>query len=262
VSWTSGGAYEGYVGRWSRLVAREFVGWLSAPPGLRWLDAGCGTGALAGTILDRAAPRQVTGLDMSPAYAGHAAGQVRDVRAVFGVADAQALPLAGASVDMAVSGLVLNFVPDPARMAAELARVTRAGGTVAVYVWDYAGGMQLMRRFWDAAIALDPAAAAKDEGPLFPVCRPEALAGLWTAAGLHDVEARAIDVPTVFGDFEDYWAPFLAGQGPAPAYCAGLDEARRDALRERLRATLPEQPDGSIPLVARAWAVRGRTAQR
>jgi hypothetical protein len=139
-----------------------------------------------------------------------------------------------------------------------MARAVRREGIVAAYVWDYAGEMQLMRRFWDAAVALDPAALDKDEGWRFPVCRPEPLAALFEGAGLAAVEHRAIDVPTVFRDFDDYWQPFLGGQGPAPAYCTALPEDRRDALREQLRATLPTAPDGSIPLTARAWAVKGR----
>ena len=116
----------------------------------------------------------------------------------------------------------------------------------------------MMRRFWDAAAALDPRGDAIDEGKRFPICRPEPLQALFEAAGLGRVETRAIDVPSHFRDFDDYWTPFLGGQGPAPAYCMSLDEAGRTALRERLRQTLPRQPDGSIQLIARAWAVRGR----
>jgi hypothetical protein len=126
-------------------------------------------------------------------------------------------------------------------------------------VWDYAGKMQLLRRFWDAAVALDPGATALDEGARFPVCRPEPLRELFWVAGLGDVEVRAIDVPTVFPDFEDLWEPFLGGQGPAPGYVASLDEASRVALRERLRQSLAPERDGSIRLSARAWAVKGRS---
>jgi hypothetical protein len=139
-----------------------------------------------------------------------------------------------------------------------MGRVARPGGTVGAYVWDYADGMELMRRFWDAVVALDPAAHALDEGPRFAaVCTPDALTGLFRDAGLRDVEAQAIDVPTVFRDFDDFWNPFLGGQGPAPAYATALSEDRRVALRERLRSDLPIAADGSIELTARAWAVRG-----
>jgi hypothetical protein len=164
--------------------------------------------------------------------------------------------------DIAVSGLALNFVPQPSLAVHEMTRTVRAGGTVAAYVWDYAGTMELMRYFWDAAGALDPAALALDEGRRFPLCRPDPLIELFTQAGLRDVQVRAIDVPTRFRDFDDYWSPFLGGQGPAPGYAMSLDEPRRDALRERLRASLPIAADGSIALIARAWAVRGNSISR
>ncbi len=256
-AWVSGHAYEQYVGRWSRLVAREFIAWLSRPPGKHWLDVGCGTGALSATILELASPEQVIGVDPSEAYIAHARQQVVDSRAQFDVGDAQALPYEDNAFDAVVSGLALNFVPDPHRAVAEMARVATTTGTVAVYVWDYAGEMQFMRHFWDAAVALDPAASNRDEGRRFPICQPQPLSQLFQDAGLRDVEVRAIDVPTVFQDFDDYWSPFLGGQGPAPGYTMSLDETRRTALRDRIKGALPIAPDGSISLVARAWAVRG-----
>lgn len=255
--WASGAAYEPYVGRWSRLVAKEFLSWLAVPPGKRWLDVGCGTGALSGMIVAMASPAHVDAVDRSEGYVAYAREQVRDARVRFQVADAQALPSEPKSYDAVVSGLVLNFVPNPGRAVAEMARVARAGATVAAYVWDYAGKMELMRYFWDAAGALDPAARELDEGRRFPLCRPEPLTALFREAELSTVETRAIDVPTVFRDFDDYWTPFLGGQAPAPGYAMSLDEGRRAALRDQIRSALPVQSDGSIRLVARAWAVRG-----
>lgn len=255
--WAIGDAYEPYVGRWSRLVAREFLAWLAAAPGARWLDVGCGTGALTEVILGSAAPAQVQAADPSLAYIRYARSRLRDRRVTFLNADAQALPQSARSVDLAVSGLALNFIPRPDAALAEMTRVARIGGLVAAYVWDYAGEMQLMRRFWDAAATLDPRASELDEGRRFPVCHPAALEALFRGAGLHDVESRAVDVPTMFRDFDDYWRPFLGGQGPAPGYAMSLGEDHRAALRERIRATLPVATDGSIPLAARAWAVRG-----
>jgi hypothetical protein len=157
-----------------------------------------------------------------------------------------------------VSALVLNFVPRPDAALAEMRRVTRAGGWVGGYVWDYAEGMQLIRRFWDAATALDPAAAELDEARRFPLCRPEPLRALFATGGLSDVDVEEIVARTRFADFDDLWGPFLGGQGPAPGYCVALPPERRHALRERLRGTLPTASDGSITLTARAWAVRGR----
>jgi len=256
-AWASGDAYEPYVGRWSRAVARELVPWIAAAPALRWLDVGCGTGALTETILGAAAPGCVHAIDSSPAYVHFARRHVHDSRADFAVADARALPCPAYSADVIVSGLMLNFVPQPETAVAEMARVVRTGGVVAAYVWDYAERMQLIRYFWDAAVALDASAAVHDEGRRFSICRPAALEALFRGAGLHDVATRAIDVPTRFRDFDDCWQPFLGGQGPAPRYAMGLPEERRAALRERLRAEIPASADGSIDLVARAWAIRG-----
>jgi SAM-dependent methyltransferase len=255
--WASGQAYEPYVGRWSRLVARELLAWLAVPAGARWLDVGCGTGALSATILAVAAPSAVNAVDQSEGFVGFAREQVRDSRASFEVGDAQALRFEDASFDAVVSGLVLNFLPSAEHGVVEMARVARPGGVVAAYVWDYAGEMQLMRHFWDAAGELDPAARELDEGRRFPVCRPGPLEQVFQGAGLHKVAVRSIDVPTDFRDFEEYWAPFLGGQGPAPSYAMSLDDEQRAALRERLRAGLPTAEDGSIRLLARAWAARG-----
>lgn len=254
--WATGDAYEPYVGRWSRLVARRFLAWLDAPDGLRWLDVGCGTGALSRTILEAASPSTIQGIDLSQSYVNYAREQVTDGRARFDVGDAQALPFPAASYDVVVSGLALNFVPEPARAVSEMARVARKGGTVAIYVWDYAGQMQLMRHFWDAAAMLDTAALELDEGRRFPICQPDLLVQLFQSCGLRNTEARAIDVTTVFQSFDDYWTPFLGGQGPAPSYAMSLSEERRGELRELLRSRLPVREDGTINLIARAWAVR------
>jgi SAM-dependent methyltransferase len=175
----------------------------------------------------------------------------------FRIGDARTLPLGDAAVDVAVSGLVLNFIPDPSKAVAEMTRVVRPGGTVAFYVWDFAGEMQLIRRFWDAVVALDPSARDLDEGRRFPVCQPKPLMALLQGAGLENTDMRTIDVPTTFRDFADYWSPFLGGQGPAPTYCAALTDEHRSKLREQLRTMLPVEPDGTIRLTARAFAVRG-----
>lgn len=257
--WVAGNLYEPYVGRWSRLVAQDFVVWLRVPKQSDWLDVGCGTGALTETILKQARPRTIKGFDPSTDFVAHAAAHINDSRALFAVGDAEALPVDTACFDAAVAGLVLNFVAQPPRAVSEMVRAVRSNGVVAAYVWDYAAEMQLMRYFWDAAISLDPAAFDLDEGRRFPICQAAPLAELFTRAGLKDVEVRQIDVPTRFRDFDDYWTPFLGGQAPAPGYAMSLNEEKRGALRERIRSKLPVATDGSISLIARAWAVRGRT---
>jgi SAM-dependent methyltransferase len=255
-TWAAGEAYERYMGRWSRLVAREFVDWLALPENLNWLDAGCGVGALTQELLARVAPAMVTGLDSSEGFLAYARERAPDRNVAFHHGDAQRLPFADRSFDVAVSGLVLNFIPSPERAVSEMRRIVRPGGVTAAYVWDYAGEMQLIRRFWDAAVALDPAAEPLHEARRFPICRPEALLALFRGSGLESVQCRTLVVETVFENFDDYWSPFLGGQGPAPSYVKTLTATARDALRERLRATLPAEPDGAIRLSARAFALR------
>jgi len=181
-----------------------------------------------------------------------------DARHRFAVGDGAAIPVSTAAIDVAVSGLMLNFAPEPPRVVAELRRVVRSGGTVSAYVWDYAGKMEFMRVFWDAAARVRPEAAELDEGRRFPLCRDDALRALFVASGLTDVEVRAIDVPTVFRDFDDFWSPFLGGQGPAPTFVASLSGHDRDRLQDEIRRALVPGDDGGIRLTARAWAVRGR----
>jgi SAM-dependent methyltransferase len=255
-TWDDGNGYEPYVGRWSRPVAGEFLTWLDVERGSRWLDVGCGTGALLGRIVESASPTTVSGIDSSDGFLATARGFLGDF-ATLQVADARDLPFDDDSFDAVVSGLVLNFVPEPGVAVTEMRRVAEPGGVVGVYVWDYAGKMELMRYFWDAVVALDPGAVILDEGERFPLCHPDALAELFTDAGFRDVATRPIDVPTRFSDFDDYWSPFLLAQGPAPSYVASLSDTDRGALEEHLRTSVPTRPDGAIDMVARAWAVSG-----
>jgi SAM-dependent methyltransferase len=252
-----GEAYEHYVGRWSRRVGHIFLDWLSLPSGLRWVDVGCGTGALTETILEQAVPGRVIGVEPSEGFLSVARNRIHDNRVEFKSGDATSLPLKDAEADATVSGLVLNFVSEKQRALQEMCRIVQPGGTVALYVWDYAGEMQLMRYFWNAVSQLFPKGVDHDEGKQFPICQPEPLADLFRAASLQAVEVRALDVPTIFVDFNDYWSPFLRGQGPAGSYCVSLSEDDRVRLRKHLENTIPIRPDGSIHLVARAWGVRG-----
>ena len=259
-TWERGDPYERYVGRWSRRVAPPFLASLGVPAGRSWLDVGCGTGALCAAILDHCSPSSVLGVEPSPGFLKTAADNLAG-RAQLLQGSATSIALADASVDVVVSGLVLNFVSDQPAALAEMARVTAKGGTIAAYVWDYAGKMELMRFFWDAAAQLDPDAAKLDEGVRFPLCHPQALEALFAGAGLRQVVVEAIDIATPFADFDDYWQPFLGGQGPAPAYAMSLGERERERLRERIRQRIPASEDGSLALTARAWTVRATVAR-
>ena len=259
-AWNEGSGYDSYVGRWSRRVAREFLRWLAVQPGSAWLDFGCGTGALSQTILAEGSPRLVIGCDRSSGFVAFARQQTTDDRAAFVVAELPDLPRIPEGFDATVAGLVLNFLPTPALGVAAMAARARSGGTVAAYVWDYADGMQLMRIFWDAAVALDPAARELDEGVRFPLCQADALRVLFQGVGVHDVLVQPIVVPTALRNFDDYWTPFLSGQGPAPGYVMSLSVERRAQLRDSIRPRLPISSDGTIRLSARAWAVKGTAA--
>jgi len=260
-AWQAGDSYEAYMGRWSRQVAPLFVDWLGAADGLDWLEVGCGTGALSAAILARARPKSLISIDSSDGFLATARARVDDRRAEFLLGDAQALPFEAASREVAVSALALNFVPDRHQALLEMKRVTRRGGTIGFYVWDYpGGGVEFMRAFWTAATALDPAAQELTEDRRFPYCTPAGLTGLMRDAGLSEVECMAIEVPTVFPGFEDYWRPFTLGAGPAPGYCASLAGEARLRLADKLRETLPRRADGAIALQARAWAVKATTA--
>ncbi len=257
--WTSGADYDQWMGRWSRLLAQEFLKWLGVPAGLRWIDVCCGSGIVTEAIVERNAPASIVGVDVSVEQINFARKHRHaQPNVAFETADAMNLPFAGASFDVAVCGLGLNYIPNPARGLEEFSRVIRPGGTVAVYVWDYAKGARFLREFWDAAIALDADAAAADQARRFPICTLEGLRGLFEQAGLEDLTPHSLEIVTRFTSFEDYWEPLLTGQGSAPGYLATRDIKIQAAIRERLRATLPANTGGAIELPARAWAIRGR----
>jgi len=255
-SWQSGDPYEYYMGRWSKLVADAFLNWLSPKARLRWLDVGCGSGALGEAIIRNSDPQAVIAIDQSEGFV-RTAQQRLGTRATCKVGNAHSLPIEDSSVDMAVCGLVLNFIPSPEKALAEMRRVTSVGGTVAGYVWDYAGTMEFLNHFWDVAVELNPGASELHERRRFASASPEELSATFVRSGIANVEAGPIEITTNFADFDDYWNPFLGGQGPAPTYVSKLTASERDDLRDVLRNRLPIKQDGSIQLSARAWAVKG-----
>jgi trans-aconitate methyltransferase len=255
--WSSGTNYGSFVGRWSRLVAAEFIPWLGVPAGATWIDVGCGTGELTRAILNIASPVRVISLDPSEGYLEHARASTDDTRVEFRRGTDQDVRSLGVIADAVVAGLVLNFVPDPVEALRAAAETTAPRGLIAAYVWDYAEGMTMIRHFWDAAVVEDPAAVGKDEGVRFPICAPSALKAAFETAGLNDVVTRPIEVTGRYADFDEYWTPFLSREGPAPGYLGSLPDERQARLREIIRERLPIATDGSITLTCRAWAVRG-----
>jgi ubiquinone/menaquinone biosynthesis C-methylase UbiE len=256
--WTSGAAYDQWMGRWSRLVAEAFVGWLDLLQNSRWLDVCCGSGVLTEAIVNRRAPAQVVGMDASPQQISYAREYRSQPNVTFETGDAMHLGFNDASFDAIVCGLGLNYLPDPTDALREMRRVAAPQGTVAIYVWDYAHGARFLREFWDAAAACDSEAPQHDQATRFTHCNPEAMQKLFAQAGLEEIKVQALDITTKFTSFDDYWQPLLSGQGSAPNYLASRSEATRNAIRELLRTSLPTNPDGVIELPARAWAVRGQ----
>jgi SAM-dependent methyltransferase len=254
-SWESGNPYERFMGRWSRLVSDKFIDWLAAPTDLKWLDVGCGTGALSEAIQARQQPRTLYAIDQSQGFVESTQARL-GIDATCQVGNAMDLPLPDSSFDLTVSGLVLNFIPDPVKALGEMRRVTIPGGLIAIYVWDYAEGMQFLKYFWDAVVELDPNAANLHEATRFPDTNRGGLAQLLNASELRDHVIEPLEIKTRFPDFDDYWEPFLGGQGPAPTYLVSLDESDREEVRNLLVGRLPIQSDGSIELMARAWGAK------
>jgi SAM-dependent methyltransferase len=208
-------------------------------------------------------PASVVACDPADAFVHLASSQLQDPRVRFGVAGVGRLPARPGGYDLVVSSLALNFVPDPTEAVREQLSLLRMGGRIAACVWDYAGGMEFLRHFWDAVTSLDPKAAVHDEGARFPICTPDALRALFESCGARHVRTDELHILTAFRDFEDYWRPFVGGPGPAPGYVATLSPERCDDLVAALKRRLPQQPDERIELSARAWVVvgdRGRGA--
>ena len=253
-------AYDGYIGRWSRVVAREFLAWLAIPTQSMWHDVACGTGALTSEALASYDPARIDGSDPDETRIAHARTAIVDARAHFVVGDGMQIAGAGDRYDAVVNGLGFPPIRDTVAALVEFRRVAKPGGTVAGYVWDFDGEMQLLRYFWNAAADLDAGVedVTSDDGDdPYAICAPEKLSAAWTTAGFSAVSVRAIDAHARFANFDDFWMPFQRGDSPAQRHVASLDEDRRAHLRSRLHDTLPIASDGSIALVTRAWAAKG-----
>jgi SAM-dependent methyltransferase len=250
-------SYQTFMGRWSQRLAPKLVRFSNVREGQYVLDVGSGTGVLTAAIRDAFAEVRVVGVDPSENFVRYASDKLADARVRFEVGDAQQLQFADATFDAAVSSLVLNFVPDPGRAIREMMRVTKPEGIWAAAVWDHSpDGMRMLSVFWEEAIAIDPTAKGKAEANM-ALCREGALPALCQQAGLQDVQATSLEVPLTFATFDDYWAPFSLGIGPAGVYLASLPHDQQSALRDRLQKRLATSPS-AIELSARAWAVRAR----
>ena len=249
--------YERFMGRWSRLLAPGYIAFAGVKNGDRVLDVGTGTGSLASALETAMTSSEIVGIDPSEGFINYAKKNAKSGRAHFEVGDAQALRFQDASFDHTMALLVMNFIPDHNRAIGEMRRVTRPQGVVSACVWDYDEGMQMLRFFWDEAVALDPAIEPKDERHM-KLSREGQLGQLWKSAGLVNVQEKPLVIDQAYASFDDYWGPFLRGAGPAGAYVVSLSEERRQELEARMRKRLlGNREDGSFVLKGRAWCVRG-----
>ncbi|MFZ5895317.1 MAG: class I SAM-dependent methyltransferase [Myxococcota bacterium] len=259
-NWNLGDAYERYMGRWSRLIADRFLEWLAAPPSSHWLELGCGTGALSAAICETQNPASLIACDPSQPFIEYARARIDPTQreCSFHVLSTPELPHRAGGFDLAISGLVLNFLPDPLATLLALRNRTRDGGQIAAYVWDYRGGIEFLHHFWQIACMLDPGAARLDESRRFANWREDNLTSLFVDVGLTHVRSELLTIGTDFPHFDDFWQPFLGGVGPAPAYAMSLSPTQRETLRAELHERLLPDSNGHIRLAARAIAVRGQ----
>lgn len=256
VSWNDGQAYERFMGQWSREAGRMFLNWLALPAGFKWLDVGCGTGAFTETIQQNCAPAEIVAIDPAASHVEYARSSHTAKGAQFQVVDARSMPFEAGHFDAAVSALVLNFIPDRAKAVAEMRRVVRPGGTVAAYVWDFAGGSGINQHL--------NAAIQELQGPDTKGARnadsttQEKLKGLFESVGLNDVETRPIEISVMFRDFDDYWESNTGFTSPVGNVVKALPEDKREALKQAVKCKLPLDKNGSISYMARVNAVRGR----
>jgi SAM-dependent methyltransferase len=253
IKFDNGATYDHYMGVWSRLVGNAFLDWLGSPPGLRWLDVGCGNGAFTRLLAARSKPVSLDGVDPSARMLEFARSVPELATAHFRQGDAMALPYPADSFDVAVMPLVIFFVPEPARGVAEMARVACAGGLVTAYGWDMTGDGFPYSAVRDE---LTDMGFTPPEAPSQDASRPQVMQGLWEAAGLTAIESRVFTVQRTFANFDDYWTTVLGG----PATSAVLRAMQDDdlaRLRERLRKRLPPDANGRITYSARANAIKG-----
>ena len=263
---TNAYAYDRLMGRWSRLHEPHFLQFAEIPDYGKILDAGCGIGALAFAITELRPNCIIVGIDTSKEYISYAESfNNQSDRVRFEVGDIQNIAFPDATFDNSLSLLVLNFIPNAQRALLEMVRVTRPGGQVVAAVWDYGDGMEMLRLFWDAAVAVDKRAETLDEGRM-PLCKQGEIAGLWRSAGLENIHEQRLEVEMNFKSFQDYWEAFLVGQGPAGAYVKQVGrnhlQIPRDEVKRLLSRRVQQDEAAPFTLHGRAWAVRGSIAGR
>lgn len=251
--------YEQLMGRWSRKLAPEFIKFAGLDDGEKILDVGCGTGSLTFELAKSAGLDAISAIDFSPVFVAEAIRRNTDPRITIQQADACDLPFPDAHFDRALALLVLHFVPETGKAVAQMRRVVRSGGAVAAAVWDHYGGMPGMRMMVDTVAALGEAGRQLRSHYCFqPMMRPGEMKRTFIDQGLADVEETELMIRMEYQDFDDYWSPIAAGEGPLGRYVAALGAAEREQTDRAVRdAYEAGQPDGPRSFASVAWAVRG-----
>jgi ubiquinone/menaquinone biosynthesis C-methylase UbiE len=253
-------AYNAYMGRWSKRLASSFLDFTGLIEGGAVLDVGCGTGSLTFEIAARRKAASIDALDYESEFLdalnsrqGAASINVRQ-------GDAMALPYPPAQFDMALSLLVLHFVPDADGALSEMVRVVKTGGIVAAAVWDNFGGMPSRRMFWDTIAAIHPPAEQRRSSVMIrPMTRPNELQAAFEQAGLSEIAATLLTIRMDFESFEDFWTPVVFGEGTHSEFLGGLPERTQRRIQSGVRAAyLAGLPDGPRSFASSAWAVRGK----
>ena len=256
-SWNNSNLYNQFMGLWSIKVAQLFLNLLNEKYRIQeksWIDVGCGTGALTFEIMKYAKPEMIVGVDPSKDFLPK---ENTNKLLSFKIGSSDNLPIESGNFDFAVSALALNFMPNKDQCIKEMLRVLKNEGVLALYVWDYSEQMEFLRYFWDTAIELIPGAEEYDQGEKFPICRREALKELFEKHALQTIDLKDLTIQTEFKNFQDYWKPFLGGQGSAGRYMSTLEEKKKNLIKNTLFERLPIAKDGKILLKARAFAISG-----
>ena len=249
---TSGAAYDSFMGRYSRPLAVLFADSVGVAAGPTVLDVGCGPGALTGVLVDRLGVDAVAAFDPSPPFVAECAAAFPGVDVRTG--RAESVPFEDDRFDMALAQLVLHFVEDPGAAGGELRRVVRPGGIVGACVWDFEVGMEMLRLFWDAALAAN--GDAPDEARMLRFGREHEI-GTWLVdTGLQRVVETTLEVTATYQGFGELWSGFMAGIGPAGAWCASRPSDEQEAIRQGLLERLGS-PTGPFTLSAMARSAHG-----
>jgi ubiquinone/menaquinone biosynthesis C-methylase UbiE len=255
IYFTDGAAYDRLMAPWSRAVGKEFLNWFAMPPGVRWLDVGCGTGAFTELLLEQSSPSDVSAVDPAEDQIAYARTKPAAKRVNFRLAEAQKLPFADSEFDVAAMALVITFIPEPAQAIAEMKRVVKPGGMLGTYVWDFLGKGNTQQPLREAVEARGVPVLAM---PGHVHSRLESLRAIFAGAGLDAVSVRPIEVEVSYANFDEYWTAQTGFANTVVQQMRKMTDTQIEELKAHLREHLPRDKSGRIVYKAWANAVKGR----